>query len=242
MSPTIVVFTGAGISAESGVPTFRGSGGTWEGHSIDQVCNAYSWKRNAPIVHEFYNRRRLALKDVKHNRAHKYVSDWQHKHGAKIITQNIDLLHEQSGADDVLHVHGRATDMKCEACGNVWDIGYAEWSYEADRCAKCGSKRGVRPGIVFFNDPAPNYRILYKAISNLKKDDILIVIGTSGTVIDIAKIAEFQACKKILNNLEPDLHNPTSMNVRLFDHVIYGPATEAVVSIDEIIQAHLNGG
>jgi NAD-dependent deacetylase len=234
--PKIVVLSGAGLSADSGIPTFRGTDGLWEGHSINVVANGLTWRQNWDTVRSFYNNRRRHLSAVETNAAHETIAAWQGKFITTILTQNIDDLLERAGCSDVVHLHGSLTRLKCVACGNVWDIGYDDHAADL-RCpvTRCSSLRGVRPDVVFFNESAPNYRIMYRALRDLREDDILVVIGTSGHVLDVNSMVFDLPCIKILNNLEPS----EVINDSYFDHVFYGSAAHMCKEIDRIIESHM---
>jgi NAD-dependent deacetylase len=234
--PKLVVLSGAGLSADSGIPTFRGSDGLWEDHSIDVVANGYTWRQNWDVVRRFYNDRRSRLATVSPNAAHETIARWQGKFRTVVLTQNIDDLLERAGCSDVVHLHGSLTRLRCVACGNTWDTGYCEHG-EGLRCpvARCGSLRGVRPDVVFFNEMAPNYGIMHKALRDLRRQDLLVVIGTSGHVLDINSLVFDHPCTKILNNLEPN----SIINDAYFDHAFYGPAAKMCREIDRMVEAHM---
>ena len=117
-SKKLIIFSGAGISAESGINTFRDTNGLWEKYSIEEICTENTWKQNFDAVHVFYNQRRIQLQKVKPNRAHEVVSMLKKMYGDNcyVITQNVDDLFERAGCEDVLHVHGELTKMECTAC------------------------------------------------------------------------------------------------------------------------------
>jgi len=230
----IIIFSGAGISAESGIRTFRDSDGLWENHKIEDVCHQDSWKKNFEIVHKFYNQRRMQLGNVQPNKAHYTVAKIKEKYGddCYVITQNVDDLFERAGCKDVLHVHGELTKMECTACGEVWELGYKQFDTTQDRCPNCDSLKGVKPYIVFFHAPAPKYREMYRAFEACShKDSIIVVIGTMGNVIQIDGILHNKLCKKILNNLESSEY----INDEIFDEVYYEKATLALTQIEKDI-------
>ena len=241
----LVIFTGAGISADSGISTFRDKDGLWENHSIDRVCNHLTWKSHREDVYRFYNERRMQLATVEPNEAHHMVTRLQKAFDTIIITQNIDNLHERAGATDVLHVHGNLTEMKCEACGYIWDIGYTEWGPD-DTCPRmrgeiqCGCKKGVKPNVIMFHEAAPNYKPMWKTLLGLGELDVLLVIGTSGKVIEIGDIAAHSRAKTILANLESSEDGSDGVQDRQFDHVLHGRASETAPQIEALIQSLLN--
>lgn len=231
----LLVFTGAGCSADSGIATFRGDSGLWENNDVDVVANGYTWRDNFEKIRIFYNARRMHLSTVKPNPMHYAIAKWQKRYNSLIITQNIDDLLERAGCTDVIHVHGSLTMMKCVACGNVWDIGYTEWNSD-DRCA-CGSRKGVRPNVVFFNEDAPEYTKMYNAFSKARTtQDCVVVIGTSGQVIAVDEMLIGSRALKIINNLESSKY----INEKMYDSVLFGKASETVEQIDSIISKHMS--
>ncbi|RYD62171.1 MAG: hypothetical protein EOP83_15265, partial [Verrucomicrobiaceae bacterium] len=156
-----------------------------------------------------------------------------------IITQNVDDLFEKAGCTDVVHVHGRLTDMKCEACGLKFDIGTRAWDYQTERC-QCGCRKGVRPGIIMFGDDAPLYSVMYRRVAQLKDTHgILVVIGTSGQVVPIGDMAEDLPGMTILSNLEsarqPDEPYIPYTADRQFKKIMHGRASVMAPAIEEAI-------
>lgn len=238
LPPKIVIFSGAGLSAESGISTFRDSNGLWENHKIEEICNEHTWKANFKKVHSFYNQRRIQLALAEPNEAHKTIKRMWDKFGDDLIiaTQNVDDLLERTGiaADSIIHLHGELTKMQCTACCHNWDIGYNEFNIETDRCPKCGSLKGVKPSIVFFNGAAPKYMDLYNSINYLHADSsYLVIVGTMGNVIPVDSFTNhIHKSKKILNNLEESEY----IDAENFGHVFYEPATTALPKIEEILK------
>jgi len=242
----IIIFTGAGLSAESGISTFRDSNGLWENHKIEDVCSEYSWKRNFDLVHDFYNQRRTQLKEVEPNEAHYNIQKIQEQYGdkVKIITQNVDDLLERAGCKNVLHVHGELDKMECQNCAHIWNMNYKEWDTFKMECPNCSSDE-IKPFIVFFGGQAPNYKKMFKTFDSLYSNlnTILIVIGTMGNVVDIASIIgtnNSYYSKKyikevevytILNNLEKSEYLPEE----LFDKIFYENATTATNKILKLL-------
>lgn len=234
-SPKLIVFTGAGCSADSGLSTFRSDTGLWENHDVDVVANGFTWRENYQKVTEFYNKRRNDLAQVTPNAMHYAIADWQKRYNTIVITQNIDDLLERAGCSNVIHVHGELKMLRCVACGNVWDIGYSEWSTD-DRC-KCGSRRGVRPAVVFFNEDAPEYIKMYRAFSNISnKRDCAVVIGTSGQVVSPDELVMLSPAYKILNNLESSRY----INEKHYNNIIFGNASECYKEVDQLISKHMD--
>jgi len=227
-TPKLYIITGAGISAESGLATFRDQNGLWNQFNIEEICNIRTWKHNRAKVHEFYNSRRLEINKATPNPAHHSLSKWEKEYGATHFTQNIDDLLEKAGCQHVVHLHGKINEMLCTACANVWHVGAISWE-EDMRCPKCDSYRGVKPNVVFFGENAPNYPRFWKTVEKqINPEDTLLVMGTSGNVIPINEITEELKCFKILNNFSEE---PT-INAEYFDKVFYGPASSAVKEIE----------
>jgi NAD-dependent deacetylase len=230
----LVVFSGAGLSADSGISTFRDADGLWENHSVDVVANGHTWKNNFDTVRKFYNERRADLAGVAPNAAHRQIADWQKRFDTVILTQNVDDLLERAGCTNVIHLHGNLTEMRCTACGNTWDIGYAAWG-EEDRCLKCNSLKGVRPQVVFFNEAAPLYSKMYKTFREIRAHDTIVVIGTSGQVINLDAFMFDALCLKILNNLGSSQY----INESYYDHVFYGKASDMCSQINQVINTRM---
>ncbi|PHR54071.1 MAG: NAD-dependent deacetylase [Arcobacter sp.] len=186
----IMIISGAGLSAESGIKTFRDHDGLWENYDVMKVCSTQGWEADRELVTQFYNARRKDLEDKEPNAAHFALAKLEKMYPNKIynLTQNVDNLLEKAGCTEVTHLHGTLTDLRCEDCNHIWDVGYhsqEEYGY----CPLCEST-SVRHNVVMFGEAAPAYEKIYEAISNCK---LLIAIGTSGQVIDIVPIArEFQ--------------------------------------------------
>jgi len=229
--PHLVVLSGAGISAESGLKTFRDGGGLWDGHDIRVVCDISTWRQNVRAVHRFYNDRRAAARQAQPNLAHQAVGRWQQRWPTHVLTQNIDDLLERGGCSQVIHLHGRLADMMCLGCGHRWEHGDGDWDPAVDQCPGCQSGKDVKPGIVFFGEAAPEYQTLYLTLASLRRQDVLVIIGTSGYVLPVALYASENRGTSLLNNLEPSDHIPD----HVFDRVFYRPASEAAPLIEEVL-------
>lgn len=188
-SGSIVVLTGAGISAESGLATFRGAGGLWEGHRAEDVATPKAFARDPALVHRFYNQRRRQLHDpaIKPNAAHQALARLEALWPGEVlvVTQNVDDLHERAGSRHVLHMHGELRRVRCTACGDerLWlgDLGVAA------ACLACGAAGGMRPAIVWFGEmPLELDRIM----AALQACDLFVAIGTSGHVYPAAGFVE----------------------------------------------------
>lgn len=227
----LVVLSGAGISADSGIDTFRsGPDSIWAQYDANVVCNIDNWVQNYDLVHEFYSKRRCALGVAEPNAAHRLVVSWQQRYGAEIVTQNVDDLFERAGARDLLHVHGFITSLRCPACHAAWDIGYTAFDPATGHCPACQSRR-VKPNVVFFGEDAPNYERMWRIFNTLTRDDLLVVIGTSGSVLPVDDIAVMSPARSVLSNLE----SASSPNDFAFTHVLHGRASAIAPQLDELV-------
>ena len=237
LPPKIIIFSGAGLSAESGISTFRDTNGLWENRSIDEICNEATWKHNYVKVHSFYNQRRTQLATVEPNEAHKTIKRLWDRFGDDLIilTQNVDDMLERTGipSESITHLHGELTVMHCTACGHKWEIGYNNFNTFSDRCPECDSKKGVKPFIVFFGGRAPKYMDLHNAMKHLYTNgSYLVVIGTQGGIVQIDEMTKyFDKSKKILNNLE----SSEFINEDNFSEVFLESATTALPKIEEFL-------
>jgi len=171
----IVVLTGAGMSAESGINTFRDSGGLWETYKIDDVATPNAWRRNPALVLDFYNQRRKQLLAAKPNEGHFALAELQKEFEVQVITQNVDNLHEQAGSTNVVHLHGELMKVRSTGTGKeVYNLN-AE-NYETHLGDKCPNGFQLRPHIVWFGEAVPE---IEKAEQLTKQADILVIIGTS---------------------------------------------------------------
>ena len=199
----IVILTGAGISAESGLATFRGPDGLWEGHRVEDICTPEALARDPALVLDFYDQRRRALGQVRPNPAHEALArlDAQWDGELLIVTQNVDDLHERAGARRLIHMHGELLSALCRACG-------AQSRFTGDMidgppCAACGSQGTLRPDIVFFGEVPYRMDDIQQA---LEEADLFVSIGTSGTVYPAAgfvQLARAVGADTLELNLEP---------------------------------------
>lgn len=180
----IVVISGAGISAESGLKTFRDSNGLWEGHDVMEVATPLGFKKNPELVLEFYNQRRRQLLEVHPNLAHKTIADLEKIYKVSIITQNVDDLHERAGSSFVLHLHGEL--FKVRSTKNENNI--QSWRKDLFLGDLCKDGFQLRPHIVWFGEDVP---LMLKAISVCEKADILIIVGTSMQVYPAASLINY---------------------------------------------------
>lgn len=184
-SPRLYVFSGAGLSAESGIPTFRTGGGIWTSESIDKVCNFLTWRQNREAVFRFYNERILEKRDARPNEAHRILAAWQNTWGnerVRLVTQNIDDLLERAGAQHVTHLHGDMHSMLCTSCDLRFPKDGDEYHLET-ACPRCGEVEAVKPGVVFFQEDAPEYVKLHRMQLEMTDDDLFVAIGSAFHVV-----------------------------------------------------------
>ncbi|MET3824433.1 MULTISPECIES: NAD-dependent deacylase [Sphingomonas] len=197
----IVVLTGAGISAESGIATFRGPGGLWEGHRVEDVCTPEALAADPVLVHRFYDARRAALADVAPNAAHTALArlDAAWPGALLIVTQNVDDLHERAGAKRLLHMHGELRSALCAACDAR--VAWTEALPPGTPCAACGAP-ALRPDIVFFGEMPYEMERIERALAQA---DLFVSIGTSGAVYPAAGFvqgARYAGARTVELNLE----------------------------------------
>lgn len=198
----IVILTGAGVSAESGIATFRGPGGLWEGHRVEDVCTPEALASDQALVHRFYDLRRAALASVKPNAAHLALArlDVEWPGELLIVTQNVDDLHERAGAKRMLHMHGQLLSALCASCGDR--LNWMSSLPPGTICSRCGDP-AMRPDIVFFGEMPYEMDRIEAALANC---DLFVSIGTSGAVYPAAgfvQTAAWHGAQTIEINLEP---------------------------------------
>ncbi|MDB2686097.1 NAD-dependent protein deacylase [Mariniblastus sp.] len=221
---SIVILTGAGISAESGIKTFRAADGLWENHRIEEVASPEGFAANPELVQDFYNQRRrqLLTAEVKENLAHQALARLEQKFNGDflLVTQNIDDLHERSGSQNMIHIHGELLKKRCTHSDQVSDIrGDIQVN---DVCDCCGRKGTLRPHIVWFGEMPFEMERIQDALSRC---DLFVSIGTSGNVYPAAgfvALANQAGAKTRMLNLDP------STNETAFDQGDYGLATKIV--------------
>tara|TARA_A100001391_G_scaffold200295_1_gene184576 strand:+ start:281 stop:1030 length:750 start_codon:yes stop_codon:yes gene_type:complete len=236
----ILVLTGAGISAESGIPTFRDADGLWEGHAVEEVATPQGFARNPKLVHEFYNTRRRCLlsPEIQPNAAHRALADWEREHSARsagdflLVTQNIDDLHVRAGSQNVLPMHGELLKVQCLESGQVFDwredlsleTPHPEFPDEE-------SRRGwLRPRVVWFGEVPLGLDVIERAAAQA---DLFVAIGTSGLVYPAAGIVQSTkpTCHKVEINLGDTPASPA------FDEHRRGQASVEVPRLIRELQA-----
>ena len=217
----VVVLTGAGISAESGLPTFRDADGLWHGHRVEEVATPEAFERQPSLVHRFYDERRAALAAAEPNPAHQALARLEGALGDDllVVTQNIDDLHERGGSRRVLHMHGRLRSALCRACAGRFD--WTDDLSDGPPCPRC-RRRELRPDVVWFGEiPYDMDRIL----GAVGRADLFVSVGTSGAVHPAAGFVQYaagQGARTLELNLVP------SEGSHLFDESRQGPASHLV--------------
>lgn len=222
----LVISTGAGISAESGLATFRDSGGLWDKYPVMEVASADGFARNPALVHEFYNMRRKELLKAQPNDAHKGLVELEKFYDVRIITQNVDDLHERAGSKNVLHLHGelmKVRSMKVES--RVYELSPDNIETSIDTRDEYGD--AVRPHIVFFQEAVPNIEL---AIELVQDADIFVVIGTSLNVYPAAGLLNYVRKGAKIYYIDP---NPASVPIGV--EVLAMSATQGVKKLIEIL-------
>lgn len=230
MRPEIVVLTGAGVSAESGLATFRDAGGIWAQHRIEDVATPEAYARDPARVHGFYNARRAQLAQVEPNAAHRALAafDAAYPGGFLLVTQNVDDLHDRAGSRRLLHMHGELRRVRCTACGARHG-----WQAALDTttpCPACAHTAGLRPDIVWFGEMPMHMEAIGEALARCT---LFVAIGTSAQVYPAAGfVAELgRRARKVELNLEP------TAATRMFDEARHGPATALVPAFFEALLA-----
>ncbi len=233
MEPAIVILTGAGISKESGLDTFRDAGGTWAHFSLEDVCTPQGFARNPALVYEFYNTRRREIQtaEVQPNAAHEALARLEAEWPGPVflVTQNVDNLHERAGSKNLIHMHGELCRALCTHCEQT-----AEWlgdMSEASICPSCGKAGGIRPDIVWFGEMPYHMERIYTLLETC---GLFMSIGTSGVVYPAAGFVQHVRnqtdARTVEINLEP------SEGASAFLDRLYGPATQIVPAfVDDLL-------
>ena len=224
----IVVFSGAGISAESGLDTFRDSGGLWANHNVEDVATPNAWIKNKNLVLDFYNKRRKHAFNAKPNIAHHCIASLEDSFEVQIITQNIDKLHERSGSSNVLHLHGEIDMVKSTGTNKIYKHGNKD-VLNGDLCP---DGHQLRPHVVWFGEDVPN---MNKAMSIISSADVLIITGTSLNVFPASNII-FYAPKMSAKYLI----DPSNVRIKDIDNLIVYKE-KASVGIPKIVDKLLTG-
>lgn len=227
---SIVVLTGAGISAESGLSTFRLKDGLWDNHSVEDVATPEAFVRNPILVHEFYNARRQQLNSVAPNAAHETLAKFEKNFTGDflLVTQNVDDLHDRAGSKNLIHMHGELLESRCTSCNVIARIS-RDLTVDSV-CSNCQGRGTVRPNIVWFGEMPMAMEQIYAALAQC---DLFVSIGTSGNVYPAAGF--FQEAK-MAGALTVELNLEPSERASGFDICQYGPATRLVPEFFQLPQ------
>lgn len=228
----VVILTGAGMSAESGISTFRDAGGLWEQYPVEQVATPEGYEANPKLVIDFYNARRKQLLEVKPNEGHELVASLEKMFDVTVITQNVDNLHERAGSSNVLHLHGELTKV-CSSFNpndSRYIIELQPDNYEVKIGDKAGDGSQLRPYIVWFGEAVPN---MTKAVDYASKADIFIIIGTSLNVYPAAGLIHYVPNKAKIFLIDP---KPVNINRSIDITVINKGASEGMRELTEILK------
>ena len=219
---SIVVLTGAGISAESGIETFRAAEGLWANHRVDDVATPEGFARNPQLLYEFYNQRRrqLLTPEISPNAAHSALAKFEHEFDGEflLVTQNVDNLHERAGSQNLIHMHGELLKMRCLNSKLVFDVS-EDFDYDT-HCRCCRSAGNLRPHVVWFGEMPLQMNRINSALENC---DMFVAIGTSGNVYPASGFYQTAKIRKA-STVELNLERTGSS----FDRHVRGPATECV--------------
>lgn len=222
----LFVLTGAGISAESGLATFRGSGGLWNGYRVEEVATPEAWQADPELVWRFYSMRRRDARAAQPNAAHIALAHIEQKLGGRfyLCTQNVDDLHERAGSQRIHHMHGTLFQSRCVRCNQPFpDQSVYETAETLPTCKTCGSP--VRPHIVWFGEIPLDMDAIYR---ELDRATILLVVGTSGSVYPAAGFVHI-ANQRGIRTIYVGPEEPA--NAEAFDEIILSPATQALPSM-----------
>lgn len=210
----LVVLTGAGISAESGIKTFRDSGGLWEGHDVMEVASPQGWDKNPEMVLDFYNQRRKNALEAIPNKGHFTIAELEDQFNVSVITQNVDNLHERAGSSNVLHLHGEL--FKSRSTGDE-NLIYDLEGWELNLGDKCEKGHQLRPHIVWFGEMVP---MMEEAVKEAMQADIFLVVGTSLQVYPAAGLLEYVSKNAPIYIVDPNMPSVISRpNLHLFEDV-----------------------
>jgi NAD-dependent deacetylase len=239
LARSVAVLTGAGVSAESGVPTFRASDGLWEGHRIEDVATPGGFERDPELVWKFYNARRANVKTVQPNAGHSALAAMERHWGENfsIATQNVDGLHQAAGSKQVYEVHGSLRRTRCTACGTIEDRGLEPLS-DRPLCGTCGGQ--LRPDIVWFHEPLPDdvWRQAMQAAGNC---DVFLVVGTSAVVYPAASLIPVAKKTKSPGATVIEFNLTRTDASKLADVGFYGPSGEMLPRLCERLGIQLDG-
>ena len=226
----IVVLSGAGISAESGISTFRDADGLWEGHDVMAVASPQGWENDQTLVLDFYNQRRRQLKEVHPNAAHQAIAKLEEKFNVVVVTQNVDDLHERGGSKKIIHLHGELN--KVRSTGNPKHV--TMWTEDLHLGDLCPNGYQLRPHIVWFGEMVP---LVEPAIDECASADIIMIVGTSMQVYPAAGLVQYAnpSCQVYYIDPKPNISYELKRRPNL--HIVAEPATKGVVGLVEQLLA-----
>lgn len=230
MKKKMVVLSGAGVSAESGISTFRDADGLWENHAIEDVATPDAWRKDPDLVQRFYNIRRKQVIEAQPNDAHRYFAELEQEFDVTIVTQNIDDLHERGGSTNVLHLHGNI--RQCKSSGPRQEHAYYPIDgWELKSTDLCPDGHPMRPHVVWFGEAVPN---LEQAAVIISEADFLIVVGTSLNVYPAAGLIHYAPahCRKFV--IDPKVHELHGVDSTF--HKIAATAVAGVEELDELLE------
>jgi NAD-dependent deacetylase len=225
-SDRVFVLTGAGVSAESGIPTFRGAGGLWRGYRAEEVASPEAWARDPKLVWQFYSMRRKVASEAKPNRAHYALAELEKKLGERfiLVTQNVDSLHEDAGSTQVIHMHGELFKSRCERCSRGPFPDSKTYENEVPQC-ECGAR--IRPHICWFGEMPYAMDRIYDELSRCT---VFLCVGSSGVVYPAAGFVAQVRGRERTYYVGPEAPE----NAGIFDHVIEGAAGELLPEIFDL--------
>ena len=230
MKKKLVVFTGAGISASSGLATFRGANGLWEGYKIEEVATPEAWHNNPQLVTDFYNERRISVVGAKPNKAHLKLCEFESNWDVKIITQNIDDLHERAGSKYVVHLHGEILKMRSQKDETLFYEVTEKNNYCMTLDDKCPYGYSWRPHVVWFGEPVPKMEL---AIDLVTQAHVFLVIGTSLQVYPAASLVHHVDRTVPIILVDPEADN---LNVGSSIRKIVANAEEGMVQVEKLLE------
>ena len=217
----IVVLTGAGISAESGIKTFRDAGGLWEGHDVMEVASPQGWRKNQELVLDFYNQRRRQLKEVKPNEAHHALVELEDRFDVSVITQNVDDLHSRAGSSKVIHLHGELRKVRSTQFEHL----IYDWEDDLTLNDRCERGYQLRPHIVWFGEAVPAMEV---AVEEVYRADHILIVGTSMQVYPAAGLVGYAPPNASIYYVDPNPSINYELQQRAGLEVLAEPATVGV--------------
>lgn len=217
-----MVLTGAGISAESGISTFRDADGLWEGHDVMEVASPIGWERNQELVLDFYNKRRRQLNTIHPNAAHKALKDLEEKYEVNIITQNVDDLHEKAGSRNVIHLHGELKKVRSTFNDDL----VMDWEGDLNVGDFCEHNHQLRPHVVWFGEGVP---MMEPAMGLTREADVLLIVGTSMQVYPAAGLLDFAPRGIPVYFIDPNPSIEEGKNLKIY-------AEKASTGVPKVVQ------